>query len=128
MITLRFDIDPVAKARARVTRAGHAYTPQKTRQFENAVRVMSRAQWKAKPLCGAITAILTFYLRPPVRRVRSQPTCKPDLDNLIKAVKDSVNGIVWLDDAQVTEMRAVKVYDWVGRRGWIELSVSEGNP
>lgn len=35
-------------------------------------------------------------------------TKKPDLDNLIKAVKDSLNGIAWCDDAQVFSLLVQK--------------------
>jgi len=36
-----------------------------------------------------------------------KPT-RPDLDNLMKAVLDSFNGIVWKDDSQVVEMVRVR--------------------
>lgn len=35
---------------------------------------------------------------------------KPDLDNLAKLHKDSMNGIVWIDDAQVASIYAIKRY------------------
>ncbi|MNL49415.1 Endodeoxyribonuclease RusA [compost metagenome] len=37
-------------------------------------------------------------------------TKKPDADNVLKAVKDGMNGIVWLDDAQAVEYRISKRY------------------
>jgi Holliday junction resolvase RusA-like endonuclease len=36
---------------------------------------------------------------------------KPDLDNLVKFVKDCLNGIAWKDDAQVVTLAATKKYD-----------------
>lgn len=41
----------------------------------------------------------------------SEHACKPDIDNMIKAVMDAVTCAgLWLDDAQVCELRAVKLY------------------
>ena len=37
-------------------------------------------------------------------------TSKPDLDKLIRCVKDALTGIVWKDDAQVATVKAVKMY------------------
>lgn len=38
------------------------------------------------------------------------PTTKPDTDNVIKAIFDGVNGVVWVDDVQVVELLARKAY------------------
>jgi len=38
-------------------------------------------------------------------------TKRPDLDNLVKFVKDCMNGIVWHDDSLVAELHAGKLYD-----------------
>ena len=35
---------------------------------------------------------------------------RPDLDNFLKAVLDACNGIVFFDDAQITEINARKIY------------------
>lgn len=47
---------------------------------------------------------------------------KPDIDNLIKGIFDSANGIVWQDDKQVVACEATKEYgDWSG----FEIEVKE---
>jgi Holliday junction resolvase RusA-like endonuclease len=38
------------------------------------------------------------------------PKVKPDLDNVAKAVLDAINGIVYVDDAQVINLVATKRY------------------
>ena len=38
------------------------------------------------------------------------PTGRPDLDNLVKALTDACNGIVWRDDAQIVRLMAEKRY------------------
>lgn len=35
---------------------------------------------------------------------------KPDLDNLLKIIKDTFNGIVWKDDSQVCRISLTKIY------------------
>lgn len=40
---------------------------------------------------------------------RSPHTIKPDADNLIKGLKDSLKGVVWVDDSQVCGEFAAKV-------------------
>jgi Holliday junction resolvase RusA-like endonuclease len=44
---------------------------------------------------------------------RERPTKKPDIDNIIKAYLDGMNGIVYLDDTQVVRVSAKKVYSMV---------------
>ena len=40
----------------------------------------------------------------------TRPTKKPDLDNIIKAIADSLNGIAYKDDAQIVELKSKKFY------------------
>ena len=40
---------------------------------------------------------------------RKWRTKKPDLDNMIKLVKDACSGIVFLDDNQIVKMSAEKI-------------------
>ncbi len=35
---------------------------------------------------------------------------KPDIDNLVKSIKDGLSKVLWYDDSQVTELVARKLY------------------
>lgn len=60
-------------------------------------------------------------LRPSAPRLVART---PDLDKLVRAVADALSGIVYRDDAQVAELRAVKLYGTPGAT--IEVSAAEG--
>ena len=38
------------------------------------------------------------------------PTVKPDADNILKALCDAINGVVWVDDVQVVDLTLKKRY------------------
>jgi Holliday junction resolvase RusA-like endonuclease len=67
---------------------------------------------------GAVELRCVFFLPRPGRliwKTRPMPTepapTRPDLDNLIKAVKDALKGVVWRDDQQVCRLVAEKRYN-----------------
>lgn len=122
--------EPVAKARARATMiAGRArmYTPAKTERFEARVALFAQQAMAGRPPLEGAVALTVVALFPvseswPKKRKaaalegRELHTKKPDLDNIIKAVKDGMNGIVWRDDAQVAILRECrKGYDALPR-------------
>lgn len=39
-----------------------------------------------------------------------RPTSRPDGDNYLKLAQDALNGVVWRDDSQVVDARAIKLY------------------
>ena len=115
---LSIDIKPIGKARARVTRYG-TYTPQKTKDFEQAIAWEFRKQFKGheiivKPIKVSICA--TFeppksYSNPKrLRCLKSYHSKKPDIDNIAKAIMDSLNGLAYKDDNQVCELNIIKRY------------------
>ena len=126
MFTCEIPIDPVAKGRPKITRHGRAYTPEKTRSFETAVKLFLKKEFRGKkPYSQALTVSLVFHVKRPKSvsaTKRPLPTVKPDIDNLVKGVLDCLNGIVIEDDAQVVSLAAEKRY---AQQGSIWIGVSE---
>ena len=52
---------------------------------------------------------------------RIRPTTKPDVDNCAKAILDALNGVCYLDDRQVVDLRVEKYY--TGGNPYLEISV-----
>jgi Holliday junction resolvase RusA-like endonuclease len=106
---------PVAKGRPRIsTRGGfaRAYTPKATRNAEANIRVQIINQLPEgfKPLQNAISVELIIGKVKPTGTPKKviYPIKRPDLDNYIKSLFDAMNSIVFNDDAQIVELRAVK--------------------
>ena len=114
--------EPVAKGRARsFVRNGHVahYTPEKTARYENLVKLAAeRAMAGGAPMSAALRLTVDAVFTIPAswsnkRRAaaRGTPVTKrPDLDNVVKAIKDGCNGVAWVDDSQCTFLHASKVY------------------
>jgi len=117
-MTFDLPIIPVAKGRPRHTKGGHTYTPAKTRGYEAALKALVMAQCPhVEPLEGPLVLRIVFYLPRPKRLMRVcdpdgpvPAPLRPDLDNLVKALKDAMNGVLWSDDAQIVVLRASKWY------------------
>lgn len=112
--------EPIGKGRPRFGN-GRTYTPQKTRVYEAWVRFCAQRVMAGRvPFTGACSVEVAAYLPIPkswgLGKARKAlegyllPTGRPDADNLLKAAADSLNGVVWTDDAQVVEARVVKRY------------------
>lgn len=121
MITFTIPGVPVAKGRPRFTRMGRAYTPKKTADYEHTVAWYARiAMGGRKPLDGPVEAIMTFWLPIPpswrnskqlaAQNGTMQHTSRADIDNYCKGSFDGMNGIVFLDDAQIVRMVVEKRY------------------
>ena len=114
---------PVPKGRPRMTRSGHVYTPQTTHDAENVVRGYIKRAWDRPPLLGAVGVSMIFWLPKPKTVKRSQPTGRPDADNLAKLVMDAANRLLWQDDAQIVNLQVSKHYCSGGGEPGIDLEV-----
>lgn len=123
MISLYFDIKPKAKQSFRTTRSGRKYLDKSVIAYRDAIRMMAGAQMRGVDLCaGEVYVEVVFAFRRPQSLLKAQrdaigsgllelpKTTKPDVDNLCKALLDALNGIAWIDDAQVCEIWAKKVW------------------
>lgn len=90
------------------------YAPETSRDWKRTVtaQVLERYGHEREPLAGPITLDLAFGLLRPKslpKRVLHHVK-KPDVDNLAKAVKDAMKGIVYRDDSQVVSLHVAKGY------------------
>jgi Holliday junction resolvase RusA-like endonuclease len=107
------------------------YTPAKhpANAFKAAVRLAAAG---SVTLHGPLFVSIKFiFPRPKGMRWKNKPmpryakTSKPDADNLAKAVLDALNGIVWDDDAQVFDLRIIKVVAGGDEQPRTEITVQE---
>lgn len=107
------------KPRAIVTDAN-----PKARDWKIDVQHSARAVHTGKPLLGALSLTLVFYIQRPkghygtgknglVLRVSAPPypVSKPDATKLCRGVEDALTGICWADDSQVVDQQILKRYD-----------------
>lgn len=115
--------EPKGKGRPRFTRTGHAYTPARTRDYEELIAARARQAMdgrqpipKGVPVRMTILAVFGVPVSWPKKRRTAalqgvmHHTHKPDLDNVQKAVCDALNGIAYEDDSQIVKVNVEKVY------------------
>ena len=109
---------PVKRRTKVTTRNGypHVYTPTKTLEEEEIVGYAYRGE----KYTGAVRLTLHMFKalpkRTPKNIQRERNTSKPDIDNVLKAVMDALNGIAYDDDSQVCEIHVYK-HDKTRRAG-----------
>jgi len=123
--TISFTIPgiPVGKGRARFARRGKfmaSYTPEKTVNYEALVKMCCSEAYKGEPMVGPIRLSIRAYfpipksmkkaLRLSAESERLPVTKKPDVDNVAKICADAMNGIAFVDDAQVSDLYCIKRY------------------
>lgn len=111
---------PVPQGRPRFAVVGgfpRVYDPPKSRKWKEDIRlqaisVKNREKWQTIEREIPVYMDITFYMPKPKSCPKSRifPTVKPDLDNVEKAIKDALNGVLYVDDAQVCEVHKKKVY------------------
>ena len=109
-------ITPIPKGRPRFTRTGHTYTPPRTAFYERTIRNM----YEGPKFEGAIGMHVIFGMPIPKSTKKADkekmlageiaPAKKPDCDNLLKAVSDAGNGVMFEDDSQIVYVAAEKAY------------------
>ena len=112
---------PMGKQRPRVTHTGHAFTPKETMAYENYVRMcFLNSEHPEDPTDKAVrmTVIATFPIPTSWSKKKQREaeestipyTHKSDIDNCLKIVMDSLNGLAYKDDAQITTICGTKIY------------------
>ena len=112
-MTISFKVSgqPQGKARPRFVN-GHIYTPKCTKIYEADVKkaylaVAQGYYFKDEP----VSLVVTAYLKRAKSNRRKFATTKPDVDNILKAILDGLNGVAYNDDKQVIKLSIEKFYD-----------------
>ena len=92
LVRFTLEGEPVPKARPRVLRNGHVYTPKRTVDYETALRLAARAAFFVYPTDQKGLVVSALFGRTAMRG---------DLDNLLKSLLDAMQGIIYVDDRQV---------------------------
>jgi len=112
---------PVAKGRPRFNqKTGVAYTPEKTRTYEQLLRLAAvDAMAGRPPLEGPLELDMRVVVPIPASWPKKKqdaarsgallPTGKPDNDNFHKVV-DAGNLVLWVDDGQIVKSTVLKTY------------------
>lgn len=103
-----------------------SYTPAKTVVYEGMIRsrILDAAGSKVSfPVYGAGVPVrikVQAFYAPPARTTKKDmvliqegkklPLKKPDIDNILKAVCDALNGVAYKDDVQIVKTSAEKYY------------------
>ena len=112
----------IGKGRPRLNSyTGVVYTPTKTKDYESLVEQYFLLKYpRFKTLEGRIKVSIIAYFSIPKATKKSDinemlenntsPTKKPDIDNIVKAVLDSMNKFAFKDDNQITKLEVEKKY------------------
>ena len=112
----------IGKGRPRLNSyTGVVYTPTKTKDYESLVEQYFLLKYpRFKILEGRIKVSIIAYFSIPKATKKSDinemldnnisPTKKPDIDNIVKAVLDSMNKFAVKDDNQITKLEVEKKY------------------
>lgn len=141
MITVEIPGEPQAQARQRHrlvrTRDGRQfvtnYQPAECRNWKaTAQEHMRTAMGERAPYTGAVALVISAFFACPRSQWRTRTPLparwkigKPDLDNCAKAVMDSAIGVLFLDDAQVVDLRVQKIVAAQGEPARVVVEVRE---
>lgn len=108
------DAVPFARAGANGRRR---FTPRRQADFQATVKLFgSRAFAGREPLAGPVSMTMRVTYAVPAswpkwkKAIAVWKPSKPDGDNLFKIVADALNGIAWVDDAQIVDLSVQKKY------------------
>lgn len=118
----RFDINPVAASRPRISRWGAFYTGA----YKNFRECAAEKVWNTlnpnfQPLTDTLAVSIELYVKQPAKTERQYP--RPDIDNFAKAILDTMNGKIWVDDTQIISLYVTKQWAEKGSSGYFILEV-----
>jgi len=137
-ITVTIPGEPTAQGRPKFSTHGgfpRAYDPKKSKEAKQSVRFfVSKAmeEQDSDLLTGPIMLRVQFGIKLPKSQERKRTprpriwrVKKPDLDNLIKLIKDGCSGVAYLDDNQIVKVSAEKIQCAQGEAPFTKIQFKE---
>jgi len=124
LLTFAMNGLPRGQGRPRAVKRGgfvSVYKDEKDRKYEASVaKVAETAMAGRDPFEGPLSLSVRFRMPIPKssnKRVKTSmaageipPTTKPDTSNMVKSIEDAMNGVAFVDDAQIVRLFASKIY------------------
>ena len=138
-VRFRVQADPVAQGRPRLTTAGgfaRAFDPKKSKEWKAFIKDVAMKAMEdgghRMPLMGPLCARMRFGFALPkskyrkrVPRERSWHTKRPDIDNLIKAIFDACESVVYINDTSIAKVVIDKIECAQGEAPFVSVSFTE---
>jgi Holliday junction resolvase RusA-like endonuclease len=128
VLSCSIDGEPRGKERARSTRSGRHYTPNKTKSWEHMASIIMRnsyrgEQIKNEPLLLIVDAVKSRRKSDKVKE-RFLRRVKPDIDNVIKAVADALekSGVI-KNDALIAQVISTSWHCAIDERPCVEVQL-----
>ena len=133
MQKLMFEIpgSPIGQGRPKFsTINGHAkaYDPEKSRNYKAYVKMLATQAMKENDfemITGPCAIQIFAFFDVPKSKSKKfkeaalegkeRPTKKPDADNIVKAILDALNGLIYKDDSCIVDLHCIKYYSDVPR-------------
>lgn len=113
-IRITVPIKPVAWTRPRFdSKSKRVFNTKKLTDYENQIALFAKAAMRGRPpFTGEIKLSAEFYRPKPKTRKGQKPQVSfiGDADRYLNAVMDSLIGVCYLDDRQVVDARAIKLF------------------
>ena len=115
MTNVFIEVRPMPAPRPRVTRNG-TYNKKEYTQYKELIRLAYVSVNKGHPIESPMFMKIEFFFKIPnswskrKKEAAKWHTSRPDTDNLVKSIKDALNGVAYKDDSQVCYLQARKQY------------------
>jgi len=122
-VRFRVQAEPIAQGRPRLTTVAgmaRAFDPKKSKQWKAFIKDVAMKAMKDagydRPLEGPLCARMRFGFALPkssyrkrTPRLRSWHTKRPDIDNLVKAIFDACESVIYINDTCIAKMVVDKI-------------------
>jgi len=98
---------PISVNRAYRNFRGMTVKSKEAHEYQSTIKAIAYSEGYREPLEGPIHVEMSYHPRRP-KKYAGGPVRSLDLDNVLKVAVDSLNGVAWQDDKQITHLSICK--------------------